>query len=568
MHGFICVIPLKNQVSSIEFTWKKPFDFQGKMTKRRIDNASYQIEQFTSIKFIDEKQWVDNKRFIFVTEGVIVNFDQLMRENNAENHEDLIEKLYQKSDDFFRYFEGNFSGIFYDKRKNTWYAFNNQTNTKRLYYFHNNDFLILATDLFTIVKSLKSLKIPVSMDEQAAYLLIVSRMTLENMTLVNEVKRLRAGEYLKYNEGEIITNFYFHLSDISKNAQSRTTIVKNLHEKFTQSVRMNHELDLKYQHNHLTTLSGGLDSRTEFIYAFGNRYKSQTLLNFSHSGYADQIISKQIASSFDVPLMQFTLDSDSLLKIDDVIAVNDGQVSYDGCFHVFNTLEKLKSENFGSIHTGIMADTVMGSYITNDENRFKNRIYSMKVDLREQHEYIDKLMNFYENNALSMIYNTIFNGESKGFAYFDLTGNTLSPFLNTDFLSYAFSIPDELRKDSYIYIEWLKSYQPKALDFTWESIGCKPTNSKMKRFAAKYRRAVLKRLPINTIWRRNLAPTQFWYDNNELARAAIDQYFYENIERVENPKLKSDLLKLFQESDFNVKANCITVVGAVKLLFG
>lgn len=50
MLGFICIIPLKEQViSSIEFTWKKPFDLQNEMIKRRIDNASFQIEQFTSL---------------------------------------------------------------------------------------------------------------------------------------------------------------------------------------------------------------------------------------------------------------------------------------------------------------------------------------------------------------------------------------------------------------------------------------------------------------------------------------------------------------------------------------
>ena len=92
MHGFICVIPLKNQVSSIEFTWKKPFDFQGKMTKRRIDNASYQLEQFTSKNFIDEKQWVDNDDFMFVSEGVIVNLSIFKKEHN----EKYLEKHFLK----------------------------------------------------------------------------------------------------------------------------------------------------------------------------------------------------------------------------------------------------------------------------------------------------------------------------------------------------------------------------------------------------------------------------------------------------------------------------------------
>lgn len=35
MHGFICVVPLDGKVSPIEFSWKKPFAFQGEMVKRR-----------------------------------------------------------------------------------------------------------------------------------------------------------------------------------------------------------------------------------------------------------------------------------------------------------------------------------------------------------------------------------------------------------------------------------------------------------------------------------------------------------------------------------------------------
>lgn len=567
MHGFICVVPLDGKVSPIEFSWKKPFAFQGEMVKRRI-NDNFQIEQFTTSKFISEKYWINNSDYLFVNDGIIVNFDLLMAENSADTPEDLIGNLYQKNEQFFGNFEGSFVGIFFDKRKNIWYTFNNQSNTKKLYYFKNEEYLIFSTDLYTLANSLKSLKISISLDEQAAYLLIVSRMTLDNMTLINGVKQLRAGEFLKYEEGKVRTNFYFHLSHISKNNHSKSTIVKNLDEKFTHSVKLNHELDLKHGFNHLTTLSGGLDSRTEFIYAFGSGYKNQVLLNFSHSGYAEQIISKQIATSYKIPLEQFILEPDSLTAIDDVIAVNDGQITYDGSFHVFDVLKKIKTKNYGSIHTGIMADTVMGSYINDDESSYKNRIYSMKVDLREQHDFIDKLMATYENKAISVIYNTVFIGESNGFSYFDLTGGTLSPFLNTDFLSYAFSIPDNLRHKSYIYIEWLKKYQPEALNFTWESIGCKPTNNKMIRSLARYRRAFLKRLPIKTIWKRSLAPTQFWYDNDEKVKTYVDQYFYENIDRIASQKLRNDLLTLYESSNFNVKANCITVVGAAKLLFG
>ena len=77
MHGFICAISLEEDILPIDFEWKVPFDFQGKMIKREIRGKNYQIEQYTSEKFIEEKLWIDNDTFLFIVEGLIVNIDQL-----------------------------------------------------------------------------------------------------------------------------------------------------------------------------------------------------------------------------------------------------------------------------------------------------------------------------------------------------------------------------------------------------------------------------------------------------------------------------------------------------------
>lgn len=568
MHGFICVIPLKNQVSSIEFTWKKPFDFQGKMTKRRIDNASFQLEQFTSKKFIDEKQWVDNDDFMFVSEGVIVNLSILKKEHNEKNLEKHFLKLYENDKLFFQQLEGSFSGIFFDKRKNIWYAFNNQSHTKRLYYFQHENHLILSTDLFTLANAMRELKYETSLDEQAAYLLLTSRFVLENLTLISGVKQLRAGEYLTFQNGKLTTDFYFHLENIKESQHSKNEIIENLNNKFIQAIKFNHEIDLKYNFNHLTTLSGGLDSRTELIYAYENGFNKQTALNFSQKGYADQIISKKIANSLNIPIFQFTVLPDALKAIDEIISVNDGMITYSGCFHIFSILNQADYGHFGAVHTGIMGDTVMGSYVTNDKNQLRKRLYAIDKKLQIPDDFINNLLSNYQSDELSMIYNTVFIGESNGFQFFDLIGETMSPFLNTDFMSYAFSIPSELKKDSKIYIDWLKKYQPKTTEFTWETLACKPTNNQFLRQFHRYKRAAIKRLPFKTMWKHNHAPAQFWYENNEDVMNYLDAYFYENVDRIDNTKLKSDLLDLYKERSFTVKANCITLVGAVKLLFG
>ena len=101
MHGFICTISLDEEILPVNFEWKVPFDFQGKMIKREIRGKNYQIEQYTSEKFIEEKLWIDNDTFLFVVEGLIVNIDQLKIDFSAKNATELIQKLYNTEKRFY-----------------------------------------------------------------------------------------------------------------------------------------------------------------------------------------------------------------------------------------------------------------------------------------------------------------------------------------------------------------------------------------------------------------------------------------------------------------------------------
>ena len=275
---------------------------------------------------------------------------------------------------------------------------------------------------------------------------------------------------------------------------------------------------------------------------------------------------KQIAEKYDIPLLQFSLSPDMMLPVDDIIAVNDGLISYTNCCHVFSILNQLKDQQFGTIHTGIMGDTIMGSSV-NDDDRIKKRLYSVNTVFPDQINYIDNLIAKYKNAELCLIYNLIFFGESNGFVNFDLMGETLSPFLNTSFLSYAYSIPNELKFNRKLYIEWIKTCRPGVAGFVWETIAGKPTNNQFLRQFYRYKRAVIKRLPIETRWKDNMSPEKTWYDQNQFVREKLDQYFFNNVSRISNSKLSEDVIALYNNEDFNVKARCITLVGAIKLLF-
>ena len=566
MHGFICTISLDEEILPVNFEWKVPFDFQGKMIKREIRGKNYQIEQYTSEKFIDEKLWIDNDTFLFVVEGLIVNIDQLIIDFSAKNTAELIQKLYNTEKRFFKHFEGNFSGLFYHKKDKIWYTFNNQSGTKRVFYFSNSKRIVVGNDLFTLVKALKTLNESISLDEQAAYLLLTSSVVFENMTLINEVKKLQAGEFLEINNNQVRTNYYFNLANISGLNSTKKSMIENLNYRFNEAIIQQHEIDLKYGFNHMTTLSGGLDSRMELFTANEMGYTQQVAFNFSKKGYADQLISKQIAEKYDIPLLQLSSSPDMMLPIDDIVAVNDGLISYTNCCHVFSILNQLKDQQFGAIHTGIMGDTIMGSSV-NDDDRIKKRLYSVNAVFPDQINYIDNLIAKYKNAELCLIYNLIFFGESNGFVNFDLMGETLSPFLNTSFLTYAYSIPNELKFNRKLYIDWIKNFRPGVAEFVWETIAGKPTNNQLLRQFYRYKRAVIKRLPIETMWKDNMSPEKIWYAQNQNIKENLDQYFFNNVSRITNSKLSGDVIALFNSENFDVKARCITLIGAIKLLF-
>ena len=104
-------------------------------------------------------------------------------------------------------------------------------------------------------------------------------------------------------------------------------------------------------------------------------------------------------------------------------------------------------------------------------------------------------------------------------------------------------------------------------EFVWETIAGKPTNNELLRQFYRYKRAAIKRLPIETRWKDNMSPEKIWYDQNQYVREKLDQYFFNNVSRITNPKLSGDVIALFNSENFDFKARCITLVGAIKLLF-
>lgn len=569
MHGFIALISKDLQKLKPSIQWKPLFDFQDKHIQRKVETETLLTEQFTSEKFITEKLWQDTDNYFIVTDGVITNLELLCNKYNVKNYNELIEKIYTQKD-FFAQFRGHFSGFLLNKKTNSAVAFNNHAGSKRLFYYSDNDVAIFCTDLFTLSKCLESYSIAKSLDIDAAYLLLTSGYMHENYTLIKEVKQLRAGECVYLANKKLNTKLYFDLRDIKENNDSEEETIAHLDRLFKQSLSLEFEIDKKAQLNSMTTLSGGMDSRAVAIIAHELGYQHQKLINYCEKGYADQVISKQIAEQYNLDIQHVSLSPAGLCAIDDIVKINDGLAISLGSGHIFDAIQRFKFENTGLIHTGITGDSVMGSTVSQLQQvkPSVNMCLYAKGLLDKAEPILRKDLDNYENEELYKFYNPILMGESNGFLFFDLIGECTSAFQDPDFLTYAYSMPRKYRFNKRLYLKWVINLHPSIATFTWESMGGKPTTSKFLKHFYRYKRAIVKRLPIHTMWKNTMNPEQLWYDKNVEVQTYFDNYFNNHIDLISfDSELKQDVISVFKKGNVYDKSQVLTLLGAYKLLF-
>ncbi|OQB29094.1 MAG: hypothetical protein BWY08_02216 [Bacteroidetes bacterium ADurb.Bin174] len=570
MHGFIAVISLNKPLPSISFNWKPLFPFQKGYIKRNIQYVNLQIEQFTSKQFLPDKYWIDTDEFIFVTEGLITNIDSLLHTYKADDIPSLISQLYENRENFFKVFTGNFVGFFFHKKQQICIAFNNHTATKRLFYFQHSEHLIFSTDLYTLSKTLSTLHISKSLDIEAAYLLLTSSFMQDDYTLIKEIKQIRAGEYAMCKNEKLKLKFYFHLHEIRETTDSKEKIINAIDELFKEAVRSEFEFEKRRDYTPVTTLSAGLDTRMVALVANDLGYNNQVIFNFSEPGFVEEVVPKQIADDYGLKIEQFGLTADGLLAIEDAVAVNDGLNVYSGSSHTFEAVKTLKIDNIGMIHTGMIGDAVLGSFLSDtipQSAKITDGV-SSKMLLHKAKPIFEKSMANYKNEVIYKFYNRAYCGANNGFLFFNLISESTSPFLYPDFLTYALSIPSKYAYKERIYVDWIMTKHLEYARYIWETIGGKPTNNRLKRFYYRYKRAIIKRLPVQSMWKNSMTPEQRWYDSNPDVKLSLDNYFKQNIDKLSfNKELMEDALYLYNHGNIVEKTQVITLLAACALHF-
>ena len=562
-----------------------------------IADGAYHFEQRTINKFMNDKLFVTNDKYLIITEGVILNNHQMMQQYHVSSWQECVIAMYESlGETFYLPWRGSFCGLLYDKKEQKWIVFTNHIGDKQVFYAQVDGSILLSTEMDMLVQTLKQNDVSLSLHREAVYFTITHGFMIEDQTIANEIKKLPAGHYLRIQNGKTELLQYHRFTNKPNTSITHEEAIKEIDRLFRNAVQLQFEKDKEYVYKHLTCLSGGLDSRMTVWVAHEMGYTEQLNTTFSESEYLDHTIAQQIAADLGHEFLFKALDGgDCVKELDHITPITYGQTCYFGLAHGNRLYEGLDFEPYGLVHTGMVGDVILGTFFKhlmyNQEVKVGQGAYSQELIERLQHYQFQQM---YENEEIFCLYTRGFSGANAGMTSFQRFTETCSPFCDVDFIEFCYSLPIEWRFNHKIYFDWILDCYPQAAEYVWEKSKRKisrienrvPRTMKVFGYEVPHwtepdfkhymKGFVLRRLGLRkrgvkykapqafTKW--NMNPIDYWFSVNPSLAEFTNSYYSSNISKIEDNQLRTDIEDLFNKTTIYDKIQAISVLSAIKKL--
>ncbi|MCL2222428.1 MAG: asparagine synthase-related protein [Oscillospiraceae bacterium] len=444
----------------------------------------------------------------------------------------------------------------------------------------------MASDMLYIAEYFKHNNIPTTLNISGAYSLLTISSMIEDATLFSEVKRLLPGHYLLISCNKYEVKRYYKLKFEYNCNLPEKEIIDKLDRLFADAVKLGLEKDREYGYKHSVALSAGLDSRMTTFVANKLGYGHSILNNtFSQTDYLDETIPKKIASELRHKWLFKSLDNGLfLLDIDKTIKVTSGMVSCNGSAHALDYFETFNFDNYGLQHSGQLGDVIVGSYIRkfsqlSQDYSFSSILKSKLIDTKGIPP-VDLQLS-YDNAEDFLFFHRGYMCVNQGLVALQYFTETVSPFLDIEFLEYCMSIHPEIRMHHKLYYKWINAKHPAVAKYTHEMLGAKINARKITLFGFT---VPIKRLPIAAIQffliklniiknnagnsKKSMNPFGYWYNTNEDFRAAIHSYYNSYSGKLHQyPDLAKDCEAVFLNGTVAEKFRVLTLIGMLKMYF-
>ena len=484
---------------------------------------------------------------------------------------------------FIKNLKGYFSGFLFDKQDEKLFVYNDHLATRSVFYYYTpEEGFMFGSEMKIISQILSENNITKTLNLDGAYLLALYGHLLDDLTIIKEIKKLAYSSILTYDvkSNTVETDQWFKYSKKKEKAMSLEEAIEGIDKLMVAAIEEEWNKDKTYYKKHFSLLSGGMDARTNVLIAKALGFSKMNTLTFGQSKSSDVKIAEDIAlkNGFDHTTMY--LDKGHYLvehTYDKYISITEGLMMFNTSSHMQSSIEKINFDDFSVLHSGQIGDLLFGSFVKkNGYNLIENKAnigytgFIKNKELLNKIKSLDPILKRYAHNQDYELYTyeqRVNNAVTTGDRAVSNWVDHVSPFYNKKLIAFCLTIPDQFKLNESIYFKWLAKKHPYVLNYKWDKIEMRPTNSFKVRYGKlfkKYYNGAKKYFNWNY---ESMTPFSKWIKENPAILENLNIIFNTEIDQVNNLELKNDLETIYNADVFEYrnKFAVVTTLLAIKM---
>lgn len=477
-----------------------------------------------------------------------------------------------------RRLRGTFSGALCDRERGAWHVFVDQIGSRSLFYYADERRAIVSSSIAAVADRMRARGLAAKTDRHGAYSLLTYGWCVDDLTLVEGIRPLRAGRILTIAPGTrgVRERAYYRLPEAGTFPGTFPEATVELEARFAQAIRRAFERERTAGLTPVVTLSGGLDSRMTALASLAAGYREQLNLTFANTGSLDERTPRRIAADYGLEWLYKSLDGgDYLLALERVTPLLEGRVAVQGAAHAYELLRRLAWGGLGLLHTGQNGDVVVGRAVTRTPPpRFLGVGASDRRLLGRLADYRPDVAHASAEHYLFA--NRFFRGNGSSLAALQRFTETYSPFTDVDVLDLCLSLPPDFRARHRLYRAWIARHHPAADAYVWSQTRARPTARGVRWGEHRYHLPQVwdrfaDALPVigkRRASRRKMVPLDRYYATNARLRDYLDGYLGGHLDLLDDPTLRADAEALYRGGSTGNRLQVVSLLAAVKYLGG
>ncbi len=307
-------------------------------------------------------QPLKHKNILLSFNGEIYNFKELKKELSSKfefktqsDSEVIIAAFLRWGVEFVKHLRGMFAIAL--MHRDTLYLFRDRLGKKPLFFLKQKSFIFASE-----IKALTPFLDRVEMDEDALMSYLSFLAPTAPYTFFKGIKKLAAGEYLVFKDGDYKVQRYFDLLDVKPNIiTSRDEAIHTIDGLLSESISMRLQADMPIA----SLLSGGIDSATINYYAKKNNLNLQTYtLGYKDfAKYDERANASQSAEFLGLKNRTVEISQDDFLDASEkVLETLDEPLNDPASIPLYLLFEQIKKDGYKVVLSGEGSDELFLGY--------------------------------------------------------------------------------------------------------------------------------------------------------------------------------------------------------------